>query len=154
MEKVYCAIRKVLVAATPEEKVRQHLLRHMTVDLGFPPALIALEKGLSQMPHVTLTEQKIPDRRADIVCFAKGIHPQHDLYPLLLVECKAVKLTPKVVNQVSGYNHFLRACFICMANQEQVRTGWYDPVKQGYDFVDHLPSYSQLLKSMVTANNS
>lgn len=153
MDKVYCRIRKMWVAATPEEKVRQYLLGYMIANLGFPEGGIALEKGLNQMPHLALVSQKIPDRRADIVCFAKGIHPRHELYPLLLIECKAVKLTPKVINQVTGYNHFMQSYYVCVANQDQIRTGWYDKEKKAYTFVDYLPAFADLLAT-ITARKS
>jgi Type I restriction enzyme R protein N terminus (HSDR_N) len=105
-----------------------------------------IEKGLAQMPHLALAPQKLPERRADLVFFAKGIHHLHDLYPLLLVECKAVKLTPKVINQVTSYNHYLQAYFVAVVNQEKVLTGWYDPSERRYRFVEGLPPYSELLR--------
>jgi Type I restriction enzyme R protein N terminus (HSDR_N) len=150
MTPLYCQIRKELVAALPEELVRQKLVDYMIRDLAYPEGLIAVEKGLSQMPHLILKGQKIPKRRADIICYGKGIHPQHNLYPLLLVECKAIKLTPKVINQVSGYNHYLQAYFICIANKAEIRTGWYDRNKKEYAFIDYLPRYEQLLRSLTS----
>jgi len=145
---IYCQIRKEWVAATPEEDVRQRLIQSMMQQLGYPPSSIVLEKGLRQLPHLTLQPQRLPDRRADIICFAKGIHPCHALYPLLLIECKAVKLSDRVINQVTGYNHFLQAYFIAVANQDMVRTGWYDPGAKQYNFVDRLPSYAELLSAL------
>ena len=119
----------------------------MTGSLGYPANLIAVEKGLKQMPHLQTNPNQLPDRRADIVCYGKNIHPQFNLYPLLLIECKAVKLTPKVINQVSGYNHFLSAYFIAVANQKEIETGWFDSKKGSYQFVSYLPSYQQLMES-------
>jgi Type I restriction enzyme R protein N terminus (HSDR_N) len=147
-EQLLCRVRKEWVAATPEELVRQRLIALMINELGFPPSAIALEKALSQIPHVAQALHQPPLRRADIICFAKGINPQYDLYPLLLIECKAVKLTPKVINQVASYNHYLQACFVCIANQEEIRTGWFDPETKAYRFVQHLPSYQELLNSI------
>ena len=148
-EFLFCPLRKEAVAALPEEKVRQRLLTHMMTDLGFPPTLIVVEKSLRQLPHLTAQERlHIPDRRADVICFAKGIHPSYDLYPLLTVECKAVPLTPRVISQVVGYNHFVKACFIAMVNQDQLKMGWFDPVQQQYVFLDYLPTYQALLKRL------
>lgn len=143
----YCQIRKEWVAATPEESVRQQLLHTMIHSLGFPASGIVLEKSLKQMPHLALVPFKLPSRRADIVFFAKGIHPGFDLYPLLLVECKAIKLDDKVFNQAFGYNHFLQAYFIAVANQDTLKTAWFDPSLRGYRFINGLPSYAQLLDS-------
>jgi len=146
---IRCAIRKVPVEATPEEIVRQELLLRMLGPLGFPEGCIAVEKALRQMPHLALADCEIPDRRADIVCFAKGIHPDHDLFPLLLIECKAVKLTPRVINQVSGYNHYMGARFIAVANRDEVRLGWIDPETEQYTYIPYIPEYQELLKFFV-----
>ena len=132
-------IRKEWVAAQPEEIVRQNLLHRLIHSLEFPSAYLAVEKGLKQMPHLSLTGMTIPRRRADIICFAKGIHPACDLYPLLMIECKSVKITPKVKSQVIGYNHFMKACFVAVANQNEVRTGWFDPEKSMFLLITCLP---------------
>lgn len=146
---IYCQIRKLWVAALPEELVRQNLITYMIQDLGYPSHSLVLEQGLRGLPHLSLSnQQKIPVRRADIICFAKDIHPDYALYPLLLIECKAVKLTAKVINQVAGYNHYLKARYIAIANQTEIQTGWYDPSEKKYLFVNHLPSYSELLQKL------
>ncbi len=143
-----CRVRNVPVSETPEEIVRQSLLRRMIDEKGFPLGGIAVEKGLAQMPHLQLHSHQIPERRADIVCFANQIHPNHSLYPLLLIECKATPLNQKVINQVVGYNHYLQAYYIAIANQNQIQTGWYDLVKKRYFFIDGLPNYSELVNNI------
>jgi len=149
-ESIYCPIRKLWVAALPEEQIRQRLLDHMIKEQGFPSAHIAIEKSLASMPHLAVDGRKIPSRRADIVCFSQGIHPQYTLFPLLLIECKAVPLTSKVLNQTAGYNHYLQAYFIAVVNQTEIKTGWYDHSQSQYVYVDFLPSYSELVKSIKT----
>ncbi len=148
MDQIFCQVRKEWVAAQPEERVRQHLVKHLIQDLGFPSSYICLEKGLRQMPHLNLLDQEVPDRRADIVCFASGIHPKYALYPLLLIECKAVKLTPKVLSQVVGYNHFMQAHYIAAANQTDVQFGWYDSAKKDYAYIPYIPLYKDLLSNL------
>lgn len=145
---VYCVIRKTWVRAKPEEIVRQRLISFMIHNLDFPAANLMLEKDLGQMPHLQLDPREAPERRADLVCFAKDIHPTHSLYPLLLVECKAVKITAKAIDQVVGYNHFLKAHFIAVANGLEVHTGWFDPQIQDYRFVKNLPSFPELVQSV------
>lgn len=140
-----CPIRKAAVPSLPEELIRVQLLCDLIEKLGFPAHNLAVEKELSQIPHLRSMGGKLPQRRADIICFAKGIHPIEELYPLLLIECKAVKLTGKMVNQVVGYNHYLKAPFIALANHEEIRTGWFDSQTQEYRFVPYLPTYAQLL---------
>lgn len=143
-DKIYCQARKDWVVATPEEKIRQELLHHLGT-LGFPASHILVEKGLHQMPHLSLKGNTLPLRRADIVCFGKDIHPGEELYPLLLIECKAVKITQKMVSQVIGYNHYLHAFFIAVANGEEILTGWWDRGQKKYQFIHSLPRYSDLI---------
>lgn len=147
MKTVRCAIRNTDVAAHPEELVRQRLLSHMTGALGYPRGLLAVEKELSALPHL-MNRSKVPQRRADILCFGKDIHPGHALYPLLLIECKSIKLNKKARLQIAGYNHFVNAAFICIANQEEIQTGWYDPEHKEYVFIPFLPSYAELRGSL------
>lgn len=147
MDQIYCPIRKSWVAALPEEIVRQRLISFMVRDLFFPSAYLVVEQGLGQIPHLALQNtSNFPKRRLDLLCFGKDIHPTHSLYPLVLVECKAVPLTSKVLNQVVGYNHHLQAYFIAVANETEIRTGWYDKATNSYQFIDFLPSYEELMK--------
>ena len=139
---LYCPIRKQTVAATPEEEVRQSLIQQMSCELNYPTSLLSVEKTLGDLPHIQ--SQNLPKRRADIICFGKSIHSQYDLYPLLLIECKAVALTPKVINQVTGYNRFIGAYFVAVANQQEVRIGWLDPENKSYKFIQGLPNYADL----------
>lgn len=142
-----CPIRKTAVPALPEERVRVQLLIDLVDKLGYPAGCLAVEKELSQIAHLRSLCGKLPQRRADIICFAKGIHPTEELYPLLLIECKAVPLSNKMINQVAGYNHFLKAHYIALVNQHEIRTGWFDPLTQSYRFVPYLPTYAQLMRS-------
>lgn len=151
MNLIRCAVRKTSVPAHPEEIVRQHLISHMIDTLGFPPALLLVETELSQLPHLQLSSSKLPNRRVDILCFGKDIHPDHSLYPLLLIEVKAVPITPKVLLQVQGYNHHIKSCYVCVANDKEVRTGWWNSCHQSYQYVAFLPTYKNLLKSVCSA---
>ncbi len=151
-QKIYCAGRKSWVVSTPEEIVRQRLLSELTTSLGFPTNHIVLEKSVRQMPHLSLHHQKIPDRRVDIACFAKGIHKDHDLYPLLIIECKSVKLSSKVISQVKGYNHFIKAHFIAIANEIEIQFGFYDSAISDYSFLPYIPHYQDLINSLKPSN--
>lgn len=140
---LYCQIRKEWVAALPEEQVRQRLLEYMIGKLEYPASLVAVEQPLRLLPHLSVSDsRRVPDRRADILCFTKT--NDNVLRPLLLVECKAVKLSSGVINQVLGYNHYVGARFIALVNQNEIRTGWYDAAKEDYAFIDFLPTYSSL----------
>lgn len=116
----------------------------MIEERGFPASLIAVEQPLRLLPHLEVADRRrVPDRRADILCFAGG--KTGVLEPLLLIECKAVKLTERMVNQVLGYNHYVGSRFVCLVNDEQIRTGWYDAQAGRYFFIDFLPAYHELL---------
>lgn len=129
---LFCPIRKTYVVSTPEERVRQALIHNMVNCLNYPIENIILEKRLNQLPHLTHCH-KLPTRRIDIIVMAKGIHPEFSLYPLVLIECKAVPLNESVFRQVIGYNQFVFARFIAVANQTSVYLGYYS--KKDYDYI-------------------
>lgn len=138
---LYDPIRQKWVAETPEEAVRQKLILHLIEELDFPAKLLVVEKGLRQIPHLSV-DQKAPQRRADLVCFAKN---GESLYPLLLVECKATPITSKMLRQAIGYNYFLKAAFIAIVGPFETHLGWFEKEKGAYQFLPKLLSYSQLL---------
>lgn len=135
-----CLIRKEKVAATPEEIVRQRILTAMVQSLGYPASCISVEKSLHQLP--ILNKESVPLRRADILCYASD---NNSLYPLLLMECKAVKLNDKMRAQVCGYNAYVKACFVAIANAEEVQVGWMDSKTLEYRFTSGMPRYEELI---------
>lgn len=102
-----CFIRGRLVVQTPEERVRQALLRKMVEELGFPKGLISVERATLK-------------RRTDIVCYTK------EMRPLLLIECKAGPIREEAIRQAIGYNDQVKAPFICLANGEGATTFWFE----------------------------
>lgn len=143
---MYCVIRKTWVAATPEEYVRQKTLEHLVQHLGFPSSYIAVEKELKSMMNLSSITTPLPDRRIDIICYAK--EPQGELRPLIIIECKAVPISSKDLRQVIGYNHLLKASFIALINQTEQKLGWFDTQIAGYKFVNYFPTYSELINSI------
>lgn len=144
-QQLYDPIRKQWVADEPEERVRQGLIRLMTEQLGYPAELLVAEKALKQLPHVAMSGENPPNRRLDLLCMARGIHPTEVLFPLLLVECKAVPLTQETERQVIGYNRFVQAPFLTIVNQTQLKTGAWDPTESAYVFQRGLPRYEELI---------
>lgn len=144
-DSLFCLLRKIWVAALPEERVRQALIQEMTRRLGYPGGNLTLEKSLNQLPHLQ-AQRTLPKRRADLIVFAKNLHPQYSFYPLLLVECKAVPLTDKVLRQIVGYNHFVRAYFIAAVNQTDCYLGYYHPEYKDFKFQKGLLPYEDLLR--------
>lgn len=113
----------------------------MTATLGYPESGFVIEQSLHSMPHLqSIPKSRFPNRRADILFFAKNIHPQHALYPLMLIECKAVKLTATTINQVLSYNYYLQAYMVAIANASELKLGIRE--KDGtYRFEEGLPPY-------------
>lgn len=138
-----CPVRGIELLATPEERVRCDLLARMVGELGYPASMLSIERALDQVPHLQGVDG-LPDRRFDVVCFSSNIHPSHALYPLLLVECKAVPLDRTVLTQVTGYNHYLQAYFVAVVNQDEIRVGWVDHDSGEYQYIQRLPSYPEL----------
>lgn len=133
---VFDPIRQCIVEATPEEFIRQAVLKHLTEKLLYPKHLISVEKQLDLLVE---GENPFPKRRIDILCYTMASKP----IPALLIECKADKITKKSLAQLQGYNHYIHAPFIALAGKNQVITGWVN--KEGdYQFSEGLPSYESV----------
>lgn len=143
-QSVFDEVRKTWVKATPEELVRQRWLKGMTEQLHYPKELLVVEKDLKDLPH--LQGVKVPDRRVDILCYGKGIHPAFPLYPLLLIECKEERLTQEAIDQVIGYNHYVKACFFAVVGLNEVQLGYFDQKKKNHAFCGYLPSFKELIQ--------
>ena len=64
--KIFDAIRKKYLVLTPEEWVRQHVVRFLVEEKGFPSNLIAIEMGLKLNGL---------QKRADILVYSKQGKP-------------------------------------------------------------------------------
>lgn len=149
-DKIYDEVRNLWVIATPEEIVRQNLLKKMIYELSYPRELISVEKALSEIPF--FTSIPAPMRRIDVACFAPKIHPSHALYPLLLIECKENKKeAEKAWQQVQGYNSFLKACFLAIAYPEGALFGFLQEGKM--QVLSYLPTYLQLMQAIGHGKN-
>lgn len=135
-DKILCLIRGHEVYRTPEEEVRQALIQRMIGSLGYPRGQIAVELALSKLPH--LQGITLPDCRLDLVVFEEG-----SFSPLLLVECKAVPLTERVLYQVVGYNFYVKAPFILVVNKRESKLGFQRD--RGMHYIDGIPRYNELV---------
>jgi len=145
LNEIFDPIRGQRVAALPEEIVRQKILKKMIEELGYPRSYLVVEQNLSTLPFVDGKELLGFKRRADIICFGKNIHPDHAMYPLLLIECKAHRLSNAVFNQVEGYNAIVKAYFFAVVNNKEIYTCWLDPKNRVLRKVAYLPPYKDLL---------
>jgi hypothetical protein len=104
---IFDEVRKKYVALTPEEWVRQHLVRYLREAKGCPAGLIAVEAPL-KCARV--------EKRSDVV-----VHNRQG-EPLLIAECNApdVVITQKVFEQIARYQQSLCARYLLMTNGRQV----------------------------------
>lgn len=126
------AVRRRYVRLTPEEWVRQHLVRFLTEALGYPLGLLAIEKQIDTAGG---------PRRADVVAFGR------DQRPRLIAECKApsVKLTQAVFDQVSRYNSVTLARHLVVTNGREHYCWTVDRATGTYRFLDALPTFEALV---------
>lgn len=103
---IFDPIRMIWLVETPEEIVRQQFIEFL-LSLGYNKGHISVEYGF------TLPSKKI--QRADIIVHTKN-GDSH-----ILIECKAqsVSLTNEVFEQVSKYNHVIKAKYIAITNLKQ-----------------------------------
>ena len=123
---VFDEVRRKWVALTPEEWVRQNLIRWMVVTLGYPASLVAVEREL------VLGSLK---KRFDIV-----IHDR-DQQPWMLVECKApeVRLGEDVLMQVLRYNMSIPVPYLVISNGNECHAAKRNG--DGLDWLTEMPPY-------------
>lgn len=135
------------MAATPEEVIRQGVLALMLGEKGYPAAWIAVERAFASL-QFGRAQERLPQRRVDIVVFAKAVHPDYPLFPLLLIECKAVALDDAALQQLIGYHAYLPAPFLALANGERICTGEWHQERRTYLFQEGLPHYQTLIAAV------
>lgn len=118
---VYDIIRKRWVNYTPEEAVRQQVLRHLVEDYRCAPGRIGVEKTIAYHGQ---------KKRFDIVVFDKTGAPW------LLIECKSphVALDESTAMQIARYNVQIQAPFLALVNG---RSWWFFRKNEsgGFEFV-------------------
>lgn len=102
--------RDILVPATPEEFVRQRVVRTLLSDYGYPLNLIRTEL-------VVVRGQKSKPR-ADIVVYGKAANGGDGKTPLIVIECKRPEqaITAETLVQGQGYCRHLGARYLVLTN--------------------------------------
>ena len=100
---IFDKVRKQYVVLSPEEWVRQHVIRYLQEEKGYPTGLLSVEGSLN------LFRTK---KRYDVAAFDR------EGKPMVIVECKSpqVKLNQGVVDQVVRYNLRVKAPFLFVTN--------------------------------------
>ncbi|GAA4460167.1 hypothetical protein GCM10023093_02370 [Nemorincola caseinilytica] len=103
---VFDPVRKSWFVLTPEEHLRQYVLRVLIDKMGYPASLVSVEKMIDVAGM---------DRRFDIIVYGR------DHTPWMLVECKRpdVPITQATLHQLLAYQNVVRSRYWLLTNGPQ-----------------------------------
>ena len=124
-DQIFDPFRKMWIALTPEEWVRQNILQYLVQILQYPSALIAIEKSI-QLGELT--------KRFDIVVYKNE-------KPWIIIECKAahINLSQSTLEQILQYQQVLAASYLFMSNGHE--TIGAKIVSGKLQMMQHFPDY-------------
>ena len=128
---VFDMFRKRWVRLTPEEGVRQRVLRYL-VDSGYPEGRIGVEQEID----VNGTR-----KRCDAIIYdANGV-------PAVIVECKApgVKLAQRTFDQAAVYNSVLNVPYLLLTNGTTHYFCRVNSAERKYVMFDQFPKYDEIV---------
>ncbi len=125
---IFDVLRKKSVRLTPEEWVRQHLIRYLIEYRQYPKSMIRVESGLKYDKLL---------KRSDILVFGQ------DGNPWMVIECKSPdsKLDDKVIHQVAAYSRSLQVKYIGISNGLKHYCWEIDQDKQSTRSLGDFPEY-------------
>jgi type I site-specific restriction endonuclease len=125
---IFDVIRGKYIILTPEEWVRQNIVRYLNEEKEYPLSLMSLESGFS------LYQTK---KRTDILIFNR------EAKPIAMVECKAasIKINQSVFDQIIRYNLSFRLVYIIVTNGLQHYCCKIDNDNLTHEFMNEIPSY-------------
>ncbi|MNJ95117.1 hypothetical protein D3C87_128230 [compost metagenome] len=125
---IFDEIRKKFIVLTPEEWVRQHVVKYILEQKGYPKSHVNVEK-IIKINGLT--------KRYDIVIF------QPDGSIFLLVECKApgITISQNTFDQIARYNMSLNAVHLMVTNGLNHYFCQMDYEQGKYFFLQDLPEY-------------
>lgn len=127
---IFDTIRKKYIILTPEEWVRQNIVRFLTKDRNYPASLFAIEMGIDVLQT---------KKRCDVIVYDnKGL-------PQLVVECKSpkIKINQAAFDQIARYNMTLKTKLLIVTNGLEHYTCTMDHDNKCYKFLKDIPFYSQ-----------
>jgi len=132
---IFDEIRKKFIILTPEEWVRQHVVRFLLEEKKYPKSLINVEKVLMVNGL---------RKRYDVVVF----NPNGTIF--ILIECKApeVKISQATFDQIARYNMTMEAEFLMVSNGLNHYFCIMDFENEKYEFLKELPHYQNIEKSI------
>ena len=130
-DEIFDEFRGKYIMLSAEEWVRQNFIRYLKEVKGYPPMLIAIEKGIK-----VNTLQK----RFDAVVYKR------DGQPVVLIEFKSpdVKINQKVMEQISGYNLKLKVSYLIVSNGLTHYCCHVDYKTTKISFLKEIPEYKEL----------
>ncbi len=128
---IFDPVRKKYIKLTPEEWVRQHVIKDLNERLDYPLTLMEVEKEFD------LGKLK---RRTDILCSIEANQP------ILMVECKRPeeKISQKVFDQISRYNIAFSVPYLMVTNGIHHIYAFLDLKSREVRFIRELPPFGQL----------
>jgi hypothetical protein len=131
--------RKKMIYITPEETVRQGILRYLVDILKVPVEMILVEEHLS---HYGIISKK----RADIV-INKYDDESNQWFPCAIIECKAKAMIigDSASKQAIEYADELGCDYVFISNGINMLAAKYDEKKEQYIEIKELPSYKDML---------
>ena len=104
---IYCQIRQKFVKKTPEEIIRQYIIKYL-LDKGFDKSLFRIEKQIFNIKDFKY--------RPDIVVY------DNKCEPYIIIECKAknVNIKENCVEQIANYNRFLNSKYLIITNGNKI----------------------------------
>ncbi|RZJ72886.1 type I restriction enzyme HsdR N-terminal domain-containing protein [Flavobacterium sp.] len=124
---IFCETRRKFVVLTPEEWVRQHVVKYLLETKKYPKSLVNVEK-LLKINGIS--------KRYDAVVF----NPDGSIF--LLVECKApeVAISQSVFDQIARYNLKMKAQYLMVTNGLVHYFCKLDYEQKRYVFLKEIPS--------------
>jgi hypothetical protein len=128
---IFDSFRKKNVQLTPEEWVRQNILKFLTEEKGFPVSLVSIEAGVKVNRLSRRYDALIYDRRGK---------------PLLLIECKApsVNIQQSTFDQIVAYNLTIKAHYLLVSNGLKHYFCKIDTQESKYKFLEEIPYFDVL----------
>jgi hypothetical protein len=122
---IFDIIRKKYVVLTPEEWVRQHVVRFLINEKKYAQGLMQLE---------TTVKFNRMNIRCDILLYTK------ELQPFMLVECKApgIEITQAAFDQIARYNMPLKVKYLMVTNGLSHYYCLMDYEKNTYTFIKEM----------------
>jgi len=130
---IFDTLRKKYVSLTPEELVRQHFVRFLVEEKGYPAMRLAIEK------EVRMNGLK---KRCDAILY------DQQAQPLLIIEFKApsVAITQATFDQVAVYNSKLKVDYFMLSNGLEHFCCFVDEENVSFKFFKEIPDFDDLMK--------